>query len=763
MYAGVDLRQAMHELGEFTRVGPALEVIKQQARENFHSPLWVMEKYAGERGVRIYNRNNLADLSKSKWVDVKWDSFKKATKGIKDGDFLDTGVAKVRDNQLALNDVVKMAPDEYAQYGFTKGEVSAIKKQFGKAKKWFDFQEESYDIMMRDYGKSVITAEQEAKLWKVAKKDKAGSPPTENFLNALTENEKAVFDIYKKRIENYMPHLFDRSEILAYAQKELANVNKSMTGVKPDSRAYGVMEGQRAKLAKSIESIQGGAPLMWDIIPESVNFKFFKVRRGMEGYQMSSKKAYRAYLNGIAKKIFDEPALRANMMEFPQLPENVKPYTQWYLREFMGYNNTPLADLWGNIKSLMWIKTLGFNPRSAVVNLTQRLNTIVDAGPINSIEGYRRCFTKEGRALFEESGLAKQVPTALMEHGFTGGKAPATPLEFLREASGWMFSQIEKGNLKHALLANDTMLRRQGVTSAVKRMGLSITGAQKVQFRYGRVGTPKVLRGPGGVAFQFWSYPIKQIELMSHWAKKNPMKLVAWLAAAEGTRRSLNEFLDIDLSSALGVVTNYSELIAMFRALPEGDIKKIFMHGRAAGIGGGVAPYGLGPAVQSAQGLTEVVSGTIPAVEGLMNMVEPITMQRVRQDIRALAEGADEAGEYPIREKYGSTLMYKEDPKELFTRVFLGRPSQEFEVSEKAGRKRLEDIEATQMIQQMAEAIVAGEPGKAMELATKYKLPISKASIKNAYLRYMLTKDQRMLMDELRGESRIMFREHMRK
>ena len=164
-----------------------------------------------------------------------------------------------------------------------------------------------------------------------------------------------------------------------------------------------------------------------------------------------------------------------------------------------------------------------------------------------------------------------------------------------------------------------------------------------------------------------------------------------------------------------------------------------------------------------AKELGDVVAGTVPAMEGLMNMVEPITMQRVRQDIRALAEGADEAGKYPIREKYGPTLMYKEDPKELFTRVFLGRPSQEFEVSEKAGRKRLEDIEATQMIQEMAEAIVAGEPGKAMELATKYKLPISKASIKNAYLRYMLTKDQRMLMDELRGESRIMFREYMRK
>jgi len=307
------------------------------------------------------------------------------------------------------------------------------------------------------------------------------------------------------------------------------------------------------------------------------------------------------------------------------------------------------------------------------------------------------------------------------------------------------------------------MLRRKGVTSSITRLEKSIDGAQKVQFRYGRVGTPKVLRGPGGVAFQFWSYPIKQIELMSHWAKKNPMKLVAWLAAAEGGRRSLNEFLDIDLSSALGVVTNYGELIDMFRALPDGDLKKIWMHGRAAGVGGGVAPYGLGPAIQSATELGEVVTGTIPAMEGLMNMVEPITMQRVRQDIRALAEGADEAGEYPVREKYGPTLMYKETPKELATRVFLGRPSKEFDVSERAGRKRLEDIQATQMIQEMAEAIVAGEPGKAMEMATKYKLPISKASIKNAYLRYMLTKDQRMLMDELRGESKILYREYMRK
>jgi len=760
MYAGVDLRQALTDMG--MPVDAALKTIKQQARENFHSPLWVLEKYAGERGVRIYNRQNFADLAKSKYTKKHFDLKQKARKGISEGSVLDTGVARARDNMLALEDVVKMSPDEYAQYGFKKGEVDGIKRNFTKAKKWYDFLEADYEVMLRDYGRSVLTPDQEAGLWKAAKKNQAGKPPSENFLDALTENEQAVWGVYKRLKENYFPHVFDRSELIANANLEVAKIDKLMAKLKPESKAYETMVSNKTRLLKQVEHLEGGAPLMMDLIPENVDFRFFKVRRGVEGYQMSSTKAYDTYLHGIARKTFDEPALRANLMEYNQLPGIIKPYTQWWMREFMGHNYTPLNALWGDIKSLMWIKTLGFNPRSAIVNLTQRLNTIVDVGPINSIEGYRRCYTKEGRALFEESGLGQQAPMALVEHGFSG-KTPGTPLEFLRNAAGWMFSKIEEGNLKHALLSYDTMLRKKGVTSTVERMGKSIEGAQKVQFRYGRVGTPKILRGPGGVGFQFWSYPIKQIELMSHWAKKNPMKLVAWLAAAEGSRRSLDEFLGIDLSSALGVVTNYGELIDMFRAIPDGDLKKIWMHGRAAGVGGGVAPYGLGPAIQSAKELGDVVAGTIPAMEGLMNMVEPITMQRVRQDIRALAEGADEAGEYPVREKYGPTLMYKETPKELATRVFLGRPSQEFEVSEKAGRKRLEDIQATQMIQEMAEAIVAGEPGKAMEMATKYKLPISKASIKNAYLRYMLTKDQRMLMDELRGESKILYREYMRK
>jgi hypothetical protein len=290
----------------------------------------------------------------------------------------------------------------------------------------------------------------------------------------------------------------------------------------------------------------------------------------------------------------------------------------------------------------------------------------------------------------------------------------------------------------------------------------AIKGAQKVQFRYGRVGTSRALRGGGGVLGQFWSYPIKQTELMQRWFKENPLKLIGWLAMAEGGRYALDEFLGIDLSSALGIVTNYGELLSTLEAIPEGDLKKLYLHAKQAGVGGGIAPYGFGPAVETAENIGKVLTGEIPSIEGLGRAFEPTTVQRIRQDLRALVEGEKE-GEYPIRAPYDSTLLYRESPVELFSRVFLGRPSKEVEVSREAYRKALEDVTANQIVREMADAIVQGKLDEAMELSIKYKIPISTQAITNAFMRYNLTKDERTLLDELRSSSKVLFREEMRK
>lgn len=754
-HTGVDLRAAMESLGI-----PSSELIKtfQKVKEGFHSPDFILGKDV--HGKRIYDTFNMADLEKISWSSKEFDLYKKASKGIRDGDALDTGVFKVRDNQLKMTDVLRFTKEEAAQYGISGVELKAIKRNPTKAMGWDGFLGKKFDYLLRRWGESVIKKRREVEIWNQANK---AEPPPAKWLADLTESERVVYDLYKKKISDYVPHMFDRSELLLHVQNELQILNKQMTRVKPDSKAFQTMELQRKKLIVSLQHLRGGDPLLYDILPESVRFKFFEARRGMTGYQVSSKKAYRAYLNGIGRKIFDEPALRKAILEYRELPESLKPYANWHMREFMGYNHTNFERLFGGIKSLMWIKTLGFNPRSAVVNLTQRLNTIADAGPEYSRRGWVYGFTPEGKALFKQTGLAKTVPTVMME-----GRVPNNMFEGIREVSGFMFSKIEEGNLKHAFLSNYLKLTEAGMPHA-KAFPEAIKGAQKVQFRYGRVGTPRFLRGGGGVAFQFWSYPIKQIELMSRWAKENPLKLVGWLAMAEGSRKALDEFLHIDLSSALGLGLNYGELISAFRAIPEGDLRKIMFHLKQSGApivstGGGLLPYGLGPAVETIpealQNIPKVFGDEIPAFEALGRATEPLTISRIRQEVRAIMEGPEE-GKYPIREPYGDTMLYREKPFELFSRIFLGRPSHEVEVSEKGYEKALLDRGYNELQERISNLIAEGKVEAAIDISMQYNIPISKESIASAMRRRILTREERLKLEK--AGRRTPYQEYMRK
>lgn len=744
LHAGLDLRAALDSMG-VPDVAGKFNYLKRQ----FHSPDVVLGK--SPAGKKMWDYTNKADLAKLEWMSREWDVFKEASRNIKEGSPLDTGVFKVRDSQLDLASALKMDEATAAQYNITPQELSAIKSSPIIARQWHKFLGERFDSYLRKWGESVVGKQRESQLWQRAN---AKIHPTEKWISALGENDRAVYDMYSRKISDYIPHIFDRSEIMAYIEKELAIVNKKISNARPDSPQFNKLDGQRRQLIASRDTIGSGNQILYETLPNKVRFRFFEKRKGMPGYNISSVKAYRAYLAGIARKIFDEPAVKQSILEYNNLPSELRPYAKWYLREFMGYNATPLDSVWGTIKSFMWIKTLGFNPRSAIVNLTQKINTFADAGPTNSMAGYVYGLTDEGRQLFKSTGLAKTTPQVLME-----GTVPHNSLEGIRAIAGYLFSKAEEGNLRHAFATGYQRALRKGKPQEVAvKEGIAM--ANKNQFRYGRVGMPKALRKGPGVAFQFWSYPIKELEFLTKIAKENPMKLIGWLAMAEGTRTALDEFLGIDLSNALGIGINFGEAIEALRSIKDKDLVKLKYHlKQVPKSGGGIFPYGFGPAIETAENIGRSISEEVDGFDILLQEMEPVESTRLRQAFQALKEGKE--GAYPIHSPTTGKLLYEENLKDIVARTFFARPSIESRTQEKATRKRLSDKLYSKLQQKISNLITEGKLDQAIELSTKYRIPISDQSIEAAIKRRMLTTEERLLLEE--SKTRMPFKQYLEK
>ena len=754
-YAGIDLRAVVNSMGvDWNKVKPSFG-------ESWHSPDVIM--YRNPKTRAIYDGHNMAEMKKAIFLDREYGKFDVVSKKFKDGSPLDAGVTRMREGGLTVEDIIKKDSQELKQSGFTDHEITEIRKRPDMARQWNDFQQDRYEFLMRKYGESVLGIRKEQLFWeKTASKEtktfKRGASPvsdkvSKQWYEKLTPEEKEVFDVYSRRLGNYVPHLFYRSELIEYLKAELIGINKRLTKMTPDSKKFLTIEKQRLEHLHALEKIQKGDPIFWDVLPSKVLFKFFEPRKGGEGYQMSGKVAYRAYLAGISKKIFIEPALKESMRLYGDVPIEMKPYTNWYIREQMGLNRTPMSDVFGLIKSLQWMRTLGLNPRSAVVNLTQRLNTIADVGPTYSTIGWVKGFTKEGNRLFEQSGLEKTIPSVLME----GEAKVNTSIEAMREITGYMFSKIEKGNLKHAYLANYYKLKKKFPKASEEWLNNeSVKGAQKAQFRYGKVNMPRALRGGKGVVFQFWSYPIKQLEFLTKLAKENPLKLAGWIAMSEGSRVALDEFLGIDLSSALGIGINYGEIIEVLRSIKDEDLRRASIHLKQSGIplvsktGGGLFPYGLGPGMDSLQNIGKLLSGKMSSVE-FADEEAPVPVKRVVQTVRAIKEGKSPSGEYPIRDRVTGDLMYMEKPYQLFIRNFVGRPVQEKEIQDVAFRNKLISEAYRNAQQEISRLIVDGDIDKALEIATEYGIRPSRASVEALMLRKMLTVEERMLMNKAKA------------
>ena len=679
-------------------------------------------------GQKLYDAVDTADLNKRKWFGREDPKFRAATKGIKRKGALDTAIGEMRDAQASVADVLKMDDAAALERGISPESLAAVKKSPEIANRANQFFNDRYEATLRLWGESSLGKEGEAKIWGLIKSDN----PSKKILDSLTEDEQLVHNIYSRKIDDYFPHIFSKQEVYEMMSKDLNLVNKDLLKTPPGGDDYAKLMQRRNELAASLESLKSGGPTFFDSIPKDIKFRFFNVRRGATGYQKSAIQGYETYMHGIAKKIFDEPMLREATGLFDKMDPNLKSYAKWYLQDYMGLKKPIASKLSGNLKSLVWTAKLGLNPRSAIVNLTQRINTIADA-PLDSVTGARMAHTKFGERLFKKSGIAETIPTVLME-----GDIAAKPLESIREVMGYMFSKVERGNQKHAFLTGYARARRTGKTHAEGMLeGRKLF--EKTQFRYGKVDMPKVLRGPGGVVLQFWSYPIKQMEFLSDLARNDPKKLLGWIAMSEGGKMTIGELMDIDMSSSMGLGIKPDEFIKALASIPKQEYRKTLFHLQKAASGGGFTPQGVGPFVDSFIKIMDTLGDTAPAFSDILDQVVLSQGKRMIEGVNALKEGPEE-GLYTIRNIYTDNPKYRESLKDIMVRSLVARP-----MEEKRQGDEMQDIRKTEemgreLTTRMATLIVTGRGDKAVALAQRYNVPMpTKASVDNAALRLHLT------------------------
>lgn len=613
-------------------------------------------------------------------------------------------------------------------------------------------------------GRKVIELKGEEKSAYYDKRQEMRDFLNKDYVSNLPEGERAAYDILSRRIDQYLPHLFDPKELLEYIQKEIVDINKKLETATNKSSVTRY-KNRLVDLGKAVDNLQGGKFVSFRQLPSEIFFRFFNQRKGAEGYSRSAMKAFETYVYGISKKIFDEPAIKSISRDFDKVTPELRPYLQDVVDHYLGsgkYRNQSLDKLASFITTAQWIRLLGFNPRSAITNLSQRINTIAYVGEKYSLlaekmmleEGFHKVTDKttgtertyKANEIFEKSGIASEVPQVLNE----GSTVPES-LKAANTAARFLFNKVELGNRKHAYLAGYLKALDEGAKKGLSGKELEafaektgIDTVHETQFRYGKLGMPKMFWSPAGrVIFQFTSYPLKEARFLYRLYKNDKVAFLKAIAYMEGVNYTLQELLDTDLSNALGIGITWGELFNSVFSLAKGDTKGAMRHlSQTVTPGAGLLPSGPGPMISGAIKIAQK-AGEGQGIEQLKKELTPVMYKRLKD--AALAVKGKEGDEYPIFDTKGNRI-YLLSGKQLLQRTLGPRTAKEHKENliwkeeqnlEQERKEVLSEI-TTLLLDESDESI-----DKAVDLMEKYEIAPTDKQLNDAMLRQLTTPEER--------------------
>jgi len=702
---------SMHEwLKEYA---PTMKRTVRSLIDEVHSPDVVFDRY-GDVGRRIYEVASDANLEGLKWKNRMLEPFERlASKVDEEGS---TRVFRALENPELATELSKPERELH------------------------DFLKNQYDFLWKSYIRHVAGSDEGYnKVMRMAMRE-----VTEQELSELPEFLQEAYRLTKAKIRDYAPHLWKREDLVEMLQRRLTEVvAKYETATDPKTQRN--LMKQIREYQDALKKLSGGDPLAFETIPKDILFRHGLLRKGALGYQEDAIRSYRSYIYSMAKKIFDEPAIQEMAALYNKLPYEIRPYAKWFIRDFAGYNaKGPLDQLAAQLSSYEYVRTLGWNLRSPIANLTQQINTFVDAGPVASLKGYIRAFTKEGNELWKKSGLSVEIP-----HVLTDELHPqATRVEKIKRIAGFFFNLAEEANRKHAFLTYLTKAEEKYGKGSPEAINEAIKGVYKTQFQYGRVGMPKALRTPiGRTAFQFWSYPIKQIEFLQKLAKENPLKFFEYVGLTVGANLTLERLAGIDLSNALGFGINFSEALNTFASLSKGELDEAVAHGRLTfAQGSGMLPSGFGPAMSSMISISQALMKG-EGLEQIVKEITPVSWARIEELLTSIkertAEGKVPVGKVDPLSGEMKEVLFEQPLSKMVMETFGPKSAERSKkTSEWYKQSVMEQLEAKRK-RLIAEAIADGNAEKAQKMIERWNVVPTRDSIYEAVLRKQIPREFR--------------------
>ena len=685
---------------------------------------------------------------------------------------------KTAEDLKPFEKIARKLDKESATKVFRARENPALIKDLSKDEKALEaYLKDQYDFHWKSYIYQTV-GKNTNDFNKVMRWADKGLSPEE--LGSLPEHLQEGYKLARSTVKDYVPRMWRREITISMLE------NSRMQNALKYQRTESPVIKDRLKKSigeydDSLRKLNGGDPLSYDNIPKEILFRHGLLRKGALGYEEDAIRSFRSYIYHLNKKMIEEPALKAAAELYNKLPFEERPYAKDYLRQWAGLKvKSPLDVIAGKISSFEYVRTLGFNLRSPITNLTQQLNTWADAGPVWAIKGYIRAFTEEGTELWNRSKLAVQVPNVLTDELHPG----AGNIERLKRIAGGLFNMAEGANRKHAFLTYLSKYENKYGAGDPRAFEEAVKGVYRTQFPYGRVGMPLALRTPlGRVAGQFGSFPIKQVELMSKWAKElpgdvkaiskalfspefsqkrgeelwriakeNPFKFIQWMGLAEGGNLAVGEVLGIDMSTALGVGISFGEALDSFRSMTKGEFDEMWAHGNMAfAQGSGILPSGFGPGATGAYNIYKALKSGENVGEAIVKELTPVQWTRIEDILVSIKNRglAQEEGKVPIGKTKGlpgfkelTDINFEQGMARTVSEAVF-KSSERSKQSETIFKESRMGILESKRKRLIAELIVSGKQDQAQKLIEKYGVVPTREAIYEATLRRTVPKSQR--------------------
>jgi hypothetical protein len=287
---------------KFTNTREGIDKTVKGAKEFINTPIVAARKdKVAREAIKVADR---ADIQGQAFAADRSKTFAKVTKKLKKDYAARDRIGAWLDNADNVTDA-----ERAAHYGLNAEET--------KVAEWM---KEEFDDLLWHWGRErlVSAGEPASQLKVIAEMAEAGAEPI-----GLTKAEAEVYDVFRRKIKDYLPHIFDRRDLAA----ELAAEIKITTD-----------PAKLTKLQASLHDVQGGRMLLFEQLPDKVKMRFFSPRKGKEGFSLDAFEAYNTYLQGITRKMFDEPVVRHIKSVFPQISAEYQPFMSEFTRNYMGWN-----------------------------------------------------------------------------------------------------------------------------------------------------------------------------------------------------------------------------------------------------------------------------------------------------------------------------------------------------------------------------------------------------------------------------------------